>query len=432
MRDSEPTALIHTIERALNGLLFHLKRFRIFPFAIQGTILVLFTWTLLALVQTNVTAFSMSNAGMHLFWHLWWPLMPFLLFFTGAIWCAICPFALLAAAISRICPGRLLPDKALVRHGAAIGMAGFCTLMVMDITLGISASPRLTAWMLFGLLSLVMVVTVLFDRHTYCYTICPFGFFSRLYGRFSLVRMQRKRPACLKCQKNRGIHGTTLPRQDGTGDTWKSDAECLKRCKSDAIQLKLATPWRALPGQRPPDTAGALLPTTVLMMLTIHIFSAGSYFKYLYTRVNAVISIDIAIFTPLIVLLLLLLHALIGFAVLQGLPRYLPRGKTALYQAFIGLTPLLIFFHMALVLQDFDAGAFHGNSLTGASTYALSLALLACGFVLTHLRYRAFSQAGAPRRSVQTAIVSVAFYGMISFYLLLTLVTVKYAQYYGC
>ncbi len=433
MQNKASTCLTQRIECALNGLLLHLKAVRIFPWALQFITLFFFGWLILALCQTDFTDFSMQNSGMRLFWHLWWPSIPFLLFFSGRLWCTICPFASVAAFMSRIVPRTLLSNARLVKHGAVIGFVTFCAMMVMDIVFGISNSARMTAWMLIGLLSLLIVFSSLFDRHTYCYTVCPFGFLSRMYARFALLRMKREKTVCLKCPKNDGINVSPhCAEQQLDSDTWKNDVECLKRCDSGSIRLTPANPWAFRLPQRTIGAIEALLPASMLLMLAIHIFSAGNYFKYGYSLFSSIFSMNIALFTLFIVASIILLHFAIGLTVVHSVSRLFHRPKTAFFYSFVGFTPLLVFFHMALVAQDFGGGNFSANAQMNALSYLLSMVLLACGFLITNMYYYSFSRSQAVKPSFHSPILSTVFFAFMSVYLVITLITIKYQQYFGC
>lgn len=47
---------------------------------------------------------SHRNLGSVYLWILWWSLVPFLLFFTGRSWCAVCPVGALGDLVQRL-PG---------------------------------------------------------------------------------------------------------------------------------------------------------------------------------------------------------------------------------------------------------------------------------------------------------------------------------------
>ena len=79
-----------------------LVRRRVYPEGVQGVVLVVFLVMMAALALGP--PLSHRNLGSVYLWIFWWPLVPFLLFFTARSWCAVCPIATLGDMAQRI-PG---------------------------------------------------------------------------------------------------------------------------------------------------------------------------------------------------------------------------------------------------------------------------------------------------------------------------------------
>lgn len=161
------------------------------------------------------TALPERNIATLLTWNIWWTGIIVSIFFIGSAWCAVCPWDTLATwLVRRRAWKRAIPSNSLnlvippFLRTIWFALAMFIGLTWLELGLGVTTSPYITA-----LLALVMVILstlslALFERKAFCRYFCPVG---RTVGFYSQLAPIELRPiniaTCEKCTTLDCYHG---------------------------------------------------------------------------------------------------------------------------------------------------------------------------------------------------------------------------------
>jgi len=193
-------------------------------------------------------------------WIAWWAALILVAVpILGRGWCSICPIpmpgewlqngALLGpkdggrSAISR----RRWPRKLRniwLQNAAFAALALFSTVVLTQ--------PRVTSWVLAGLLLAALITSLIFERRSFCRYLCPVSGFIGLYSRVAPVEVRVRDTALCASHKDKTCY-TGSP--EGYGCPWNvfpggltvntncgTCMECLRTCPYDNIAVNLRAP----------------------------------------------------------------------------------------------------------------------------------------------------------------------------------------------
>lgn len=223
--------------------------------------LLLYVVILTALFGTHMPG---RNLGIMLTWLVWlFVLTAMLTPLGGRIWCLACPLPV---------PGEILQRRAVmgVRSGSTRGynnrffglnrtwprwLTGDWPRMIGLLILGtfstvLVASPRMSGWLILGLVALATVMALIWELRAFCRYVCPVSAFVGLYSMSSKLALRATDPmVCDSC----GFHSCQLGSEKGWACPYglcveeineNNDcglcAECIKTCPFDNITLR----WR--------------------------------------------------------------------------------------------------------------------------------------------------------------------------------------------
>ena len=213
--------------------------------------------TLAGFVFTILTGLFGSTVGSHNFaiifvWIAWWTALKLIFIpFGGRSWCSICPIPMPGEWLQN--GGILMPrgkgfglnkrwPKAL--RGSWLQAGGFLLIGLFGALTLTSAS--VTAFVLLFIIVLAFVLSLVFERRSFCNYLCPIGGFTGLYAQAGPVEVRVKDAEVCASHAEKTCY-TACP--------WgqfplalKSNAncglcmECLRVCPSDNIAVNLR-PW---------------------------------------------------------------------------------------------------------------------------------------------------------------------------------------------
>jgi len=213
--------------------------------------------TLAGFVFTIVAGLFGSVVGGHNFaiifvWIAWWTALKlFFIPFGGRSWCAICPIpmpgewlqhgGILQPRRKGSAPGRRWP-KAL--RGNWLQAGGFLLVGLFGALTLTTAS--VTALVLLGIFVLAFVLSLVFERRSFCNYLCPIGGFTGLYAQAGPVEVRVKdaRVCAAHAEKTCydacpwGLYPLALKSSANCGLCM----ECLRVCPVDNIAVNLR-PW---------------------------------------------------------------------------------------------------------------------------------------------------------------------------------------------
>jgi len=194
------------------------------------------------------------NFGIVFVWIAWWAVLILVVVpLLGRGWCAICPIPLPGEWLQR---GSLLGPVARSTTFKKLRWPnGFRSIWLQNLSFLLLAlfssviltTPRLTSFILAGMLFLAIGMSLLFERRTFCRYLCPVGGFIGLFSQVAPVELRVKdRHVCATCLDKPCYHGS----ESGYGCPWDVFPgglsrnnqcglcmECLRTCPYDNIAI---------------------------------------------------------------------------------------------------------------------------------------------------------------------------------------------------
>ncbi len=411
------------------------------------------------------------NTGMLVIWNVWWPMIPFLIFFSGRLWCTVCPFSATANLLNKLFPYRIISNRLLLDHRFIIGLLSFMVILSLDNIFSIAANQYYTFLFFSVLYLLVIVLAFVFDHKTYCNIICPFNLFSHLYQHLSLVKIGRNTTSCNGCKRQGWIPVKTINLRQGDEDglekfrenngesqgevigeviqasqsdtaDWRNTVECLKKCPTNATRLLLKSPFNGDFHRWVPSTIEALAPTVIISMFAVSVFSKSNYAINIFLMLQDIYPITIGIFFFLAILVFLFTTLLLNGLTWLIAEKFFKIDRTIIVKAFYCFIPLLLLFHFSIALKDVrgivslqHAYSFFSvidpyipkKNIMQIVSYVLSV----IGILISVIVLFRFSLQSMVSKSKAVSMFLLFLFSTIGANSLLTITTNKYLQYFG-
>ena len=195
---------------------------------------------------------SLATMGV---WVYWWSLVIFTFFLLGRIWCFVCPLGAVGEWAHRRV-GTLDRKWPRVLSNLWPAHIFFITLTGVDMVLGIDTLPNVTGYILLGLLIMSVVISLVFERRSFCRYVCPIGGMCGIYSMTAGVEVRPKsRGRCGSCTTKECIKGTDMsygcPWFEHPGEIDRNNyctmcLECVRSCPHDNIGLSVRPPGQDL------------------------------------------------------------------------------------------------------------------------------------------------------------------------------------------
>ena len=216
-----------------------------------------------------------QNFATAITWYIWFALVFPLTLLVGRAWCATCPFGGVGEWIQRktfwkrtqksLGLGWKLPQS-LAGYGLIISAVLFIGMTWMEEFLNIAGpgTPSLTSYMILGIIGSSVLVSLLFERRTFCRYFCPLSSLIGTAGCTGMVAgfRPRDREMCLNCATKECMRGG----KDGFGCPWYTYpatadtntycglcSECYKACPYENVGVYVQKPLTSVvaPKKRP-------------------------------------------------------------------------------------------------------------------------------------------------------------------------------------
>lgn len=162
------------------------------------------------------TAVPERNIATVLTWTVWWSAVVISVFFVGSVWCAICPWDVIATWLvrrklwkrgSESTSLNLRVPKVLRSIWPALLM--FIGLTWLELGAGVTTSPYGTALMALLMVVLATVSLALFERKAFCRYFCAVGRTLGAYGAMAPIALRPiDNKICADCKTLECYHGT--------------------------------------------------------------------------------------------------------------------------------------------------------------------------------------------------------------------------------
>jgi polyferredoxin len=220
----------------------------------RGPFLATRALTLAGFVFTILAGLFGTRVGSHNFaiifvWIAWWTALKLVFIpLGGRSWCSVCPIpmpgewlqrgGMLRSPARRLGLQRPWPKKL---RGAWLQGAGFLVIGLFSaVTL---TDPRLTAWVLLGLIALSALLSLVFERRAFCSNVCPIGGFTGIYSQAAPLELRVKETSICKGHAEKtcyqecpwGVYPLALQSNNACGLC----LECVRVCPHDNLAVNL-------------------------------------------------------------------------------------------------------------------------------------------------------------------------------------------------
>ncbi len=196
------------------------------------------------------------NFAVFLVWGLLWPSIVLSWFFTGRMWCGICPFPGLGVFLQRKGLSLNLPVPEILRKYGVYASVFLLALVIwVEIVAGLDRSPTGTSWLVLSIVAGSAVMAVFFPGQAWCRHLCPLGRISGAAATLSITEFRPDHEKCRGCETfgcNRGVDGKRgCPVYLGAYGVQNNlhclvCGHCLVLCHRDSPQLLLRNPYSEL------------------------------------------------------------------------------------------------------------------------------------------------------------------------------------------
>ena len=190
-----------------------------------------------------------NNPGSILAWTLWWPLVPLTFILFGRLWCLLCPLPLIGDFVQKFVHPTRKPGRFIIKYGIWITDGLFIAITLFDRLYGMVETPVLSGAVFALLLFGIIVLSLRYERRTFCKHFCFLGGVSGNYSMLSGFSVESKNKelcqACTikACYLGSGSapgcpYGNVIPSKEGMRNCTLC-ANCIKNCPYDNVALRM-------------------------------------------------------------------------------------------------------------------------------------------------------------------------------------------------
>jgi polyferredoxin len=346
------------------GFLKTLVRKQWFPLLLQGGSIAVFVLITAAGLFGN----QRVNIAPVVTWTWWWILLIFLVVVGGTSFCAICPWEGVSAIVSSFSLKSRIKKAGFEwrwpKSWNTVYPALILFVVVTWFELGhdVTRSPRLTALLALGMLSMAVITALFFERRAFCRHVCLVGRITGIYSLFSPIELRPvANDVCRTCTTKDCYRGndtsTGCPTKLFPGHLQENTyctlcTECVRACPHDNLAINLRPPAEDLLNKERFRGDEAVLAVVLLALTSFH----GITMTPSWWRINDLLRVEFglgktAIFTILMALMLALPVLLfVATAAVARAIAGVQNGPSVhrLFNAFaFSVIPVALFYHLA-------------------------------------------------------------------------------------
>jgi polyferredoxin len=339
------------------------------------------------------------NIATVLTWNIWWAGLIVSVFFLGSAWCAVCPWDAMATwLVRRRLWKRASPNNSLnLKVPRRLRSVWPALLMLVALTwlelgVGITTSPYMTAMLALLMLVLATVSLALYEGKAFCRYFCPVGRTIGFYSQLAPVELRPINPdVCLRCKTLDCYHGTEVIEACPTNLTMgrlkqntycTSCGNCSQSCPDNNVAWRLRSPSQEAIQDARPHNDEAWFMVVLLAITAFHGITMLPLFETGLSQLATGISDSGQLLWSFSLLLLLsIVIPLLIYLGFVSLTQKLTGSKLAFKKLFSGLAfvalPLAFVYHLAhnlnhLLRESADFSALLANPL-GIQALPLSM-----------------------------------------------------------
>lgn len=196
------------------------------------------------------------NLGGLFSWAVGWPTMVFGTFLWARFWCSLCPMGTLSNLAKKVVALELPFPAFLKQHSDWILAGSVMFIIWLETATNIRSSPFNTGILLLTIFLLAVIISMIFERQSWCRYLCPLGCMMGVFAKVSPVELRADRNVCAsQCTSNECFvgaegrpgcpFGQMIPSLR-SNRFCKLCATCVKNCPHGAISLNLRIPGREI------------------------------------------------------------------------------------------------------------------------------------------------------------------------------------------
>lgn len=209
------------------------------------------------------------NAALILTWGLWEPLLVLSAFFTGRLWCSVCPVGALSALVRRAVGLHLKAPLYIRNYGYYFSAVGIAVIIGAEAASGMLGSPRATALLILSIAAFASLSGLLFQRSAWCRYLCPLGSIVGTLSTCAIVELRSNYGVCNStCQNHDCYTGGSgregCPMFEGPFSLSSNRncvlcGSCIKTCPNQSPVLNVRLPGYNLWTVRIPEPGVAVV-----------------------------------------------------------------------------------------------------------------------------------------------------------------------------
>ncbi len=202
-----------------------------------------------------------ENVSSTFTWLIWWTLIPVTMLLAARGWCLVCPW---------IAPGEWLQRLAFWQKGKrtlslnlkmpkflrnfGIMLVFFLILHWADSSFHLALRPETTVYLALGMFTIAIVVSLIFEKRTFCRYFCPIGAIIAPYSLAAPIELRNRDPeVCRQCKTRDCIKGNEkgyacpqmiFPYAIDRNTHCLLCTECIKTCPHDNISINIRRPFQ--------------------------------------------------------------------------------------------------------------------------------------------------------------------------------------------
>ena len=155
-----------------------------------------------------------TNLANLVVWAYWWPGIVIAAIIFGRVWCTVCPIELVTTLCARVGFKRKPPR--FLSSGWAMTLLYGVVLLIGVETLNIDLYPLRMAIYLTILFVLAIITGLIYEKNTFCRSLCPVGYLLGLYSRLSAFGWKVKDDnICKNCKDHSCIATSNVYKIEG-------------------------------------------------------------------------------------------------------------------------------------------------------------------------------------------------------------------------
>jgi hypothetical protein len=227
-------------------------------------------------------------------WTLWWTLVIFTFIIAGRFWCMMCPFAFIGDLVQKY----VSFNKSLPRwlQNMWFQTFAFIALTWAFTVMAFGSKPVVTAYLIAGILLAAVIVSIIYQRRSFCRHVCPIGAVIGIYSMISPIELRSCKEE--RCSNHRQkTCSEVCPMMESPYDMDNNVycnfcMKCQPACVSQNLGLRLRSFGKDIYSSLRKNTAEALAALFLLGVVIVETLAMTSSWQPLEQRVGEILGIS--------------------------------------------------------------------------------------------------------------------------------------------